>query len=307
MVRAALGVLYLLASATANGWNLLKLGLSPGANHTHTDHAGSHPGPSPPGRGGTSRPVPEGSKDDGHGTSWWSVAFERAYGYLGADWWLSMGIKMLLRVAEDGISYCGTLCASIGLAAKWSYWLLTGVVLVFLLQLMVWTYTWVIHPAVIHSRALWRYCQGTGTWSDVTRLQGLRPFIPTWKGPGTGRPGQHNTSSGKSEGEELIRGLTTCSSRTGSQSHACDMVPYVAGQIATASFVNAVMCGPPRTDTSGTTLRRRTVLCTCALKIHVPHQRWPRCISEPALLCPRTVRSTCKNLLAEGHGDVAPW
>ena len=94
MVRAALGVLYLLASATANGWNLLKLGLSPGANHTHTDHAGSHPGPSPPGRGGTSRPVPEGSKDDGHGTSWWSVAFERAYGYLGADWWLSMGIKM---------------------------------------------------------------------------------------------------------------------------------------------------------------------------------------------------------------------
>ena len=89
-----------------------------------------------------------------------------------------MGIKMLLQVAENGISYCGTLCASI----------MMGMVLVFLLQLLVWTYIWVIHPTMIHSRALWRYCQGTGTWSDVTRLQGHRPFIPTWKGPGTGTP-----------------------------------------------------------------------------------------------------------------------
>ena len=116
------------------------------------------------------------------------------------------------------------------------------------------------------------------------------------------RPGQHSTSSGKSEGEELIRGLTTCSSRTGSQSHAYDMVPYVAGQIATVSFVNAVMCGPPHTGTSGTTLRRRTVLCTCALKIHVPHQRWPRCISEPALLCPMDREVDLQELAGRG-----PW
>ena len=36
---------------------------------------------------------------------------------------------MLLQVAENF------------LAAKWSYWLLTGPVLVFLLQVLVWTYT----------------------------------------------------------------------------------------------------------------------------------------------------------------------
>ena len=66
--------------------------------------------------------------------------------------------------------------------------MLTGVVVVFLLQLMVWTYTWVVHPAWVHSRALWRYSQGSGTWSDVTRLQGKRPYIPMWKGPGTSNP-----------------------------------------------------------------------------------------------------------------------
>ena len=170
---------------------------------------------------------------------------------------------------------------------------------------MVWTYTWVIHPAVIHSRALWRYCQGTGTWSDVTRLQGLRPFIPTWKGPGTGSPwsAQYIQREVRGRGANQ-RPFDLLVADGVAQSHACDMIPYVAGQIATASFVNAVMCGPPHTDTSGTTLRQRIVLCTCALKTHVPHQRWPRCIFEPALSCPRTVRSICKNLLAGGHGDV---
>ena len=184
MVRAALGVVYLLASATANGWNLLQLGLLTGTNSSDDLRNRTEAGPRD--RGGPSRP------DPGLGSNktwdWWSVAWDGAYHYVGNSWWIKMWVRMLLQVAENGISYCGTLCASIGLAARWSYWLLTGMVLVFLLQLLVWTYTWVIHPTWIHSRALWRYCQGTGTWSDVTRLQGQRPFIPVWKGPGAGTP-----------------------------------------------------------------------------------------------------------------------
>ena len=180
MVRAALGVVYLLASATANGWNLLQLGLLTGINSSDDLRNRTEAGPRD--RGGPSRPDPGLG---GNGTwDWWSVAWDGAYHYVGNSWWIKMWVRMLLQVAENGISYCGTLCASIGLAARWSYWLLTGMVLVFLLQLLVWTYTWVIHPTWIHSRALWRYCQGTGTWSDVTRLQGQRPFIPVWERAG---------------------------------------------------------------------------------------------------------------------------
>ena len=75
-------------------------------------------------------------------------------------WLFRLGLKFLFQAAESGFAYCGTLCASLGLAAKWTYWLVTGVVVVFLLQLLVWTYTWVVYPAVVHSRALWRYCRG---------------------------------------------------------------------------------------------------------------------------------------------------
>ena len=84
--------------------------------------------------------------------------------------------------------YCGTLCASLGLAARWSYWLATGIVAVFLLQLVVWTYTWVVYPTVVHSRALWRYCRGQAPWCEVSQLLGDRPFRPNWKGPGANSP-----------------------------------------------------------------------------------------------------------------------
>lgn len=123
-------------------------------------------------------PTPANSNQTGGSGGDWSAE----------PWWVQIGLGMLFRAAENGLYYCGTLCASIGLAARWSYWLVTGVVLVFLLQLVVWTYTWVIHPTLTHSRALWRYCQGTGTWNDVACLQGHKPFLPTWKGPHTGRP-----------------------------------------------------------------------------------------------------------------------
>ena len=188
MVKAALGVLYLLASATANGWDLLQWGLQ--SNTTSRTAQETEEGPGDyrwfrVGRGGRSRPAQSDPKDSQE-TSYrfWKATFESVSKF----WWVRIWVDLILQVAENGLHYCGTLCASIGLAAKWSYWLLTGVVIVFLLQLLVWTYTWVVHPAWVHSRALWRYCQGTGTWSDVTRLQGQRPYIPMWKGPGTSTP-----------------------------------------------------------------------------------------------------------------------
>ena len=188
MVKAALGVLYLLASATANGWDLLQWGLQSNATPQTAQETVNEPSSFRwfrADRGGRSRPAqtgPETSQETRHRS--WRATFES----IGRYWWVRIWVDLILQVAENGLHYCGTLCASIGLAAKWSYWLLTGVVIVFLLQLLVWTYTWVVHPAWVHSRALWRYCQGTGTWSDVTRLQGQRPYIPTWRGPGTSNP-----------------------------------------------------------------------------------------------------------------------
>ena len=98
-------------------------------------------------------------------------------------WIFRFGMKILFQAAKNGFAYCGTLCASLGLAARWTYWLATGVIVVFLLQLLVWTYTWVIYPSVIHSRALWRYCRGSANWCEVSQLLGDRPFRPNWKGP----------------------------------------------------------------------------------------------------------------------------
>ena len=79
MVRAALGIVYLLASATANGWSLLKLGLSTGSNRTESG------GPHPEGRGGPSRPDPDSSQEREGTTNWWGVAWSRAYSYVGAE------------------------------------------------------------------------------------------------------------------------------------------------------------------------------------------------------------------------------
>ena len=88
MVRAALGIVYLLASATANGWNLLKLGLSTGSNHTEP----SGPPPEAP---------PRDRGDAKDSSSWWHVAWSRAYNLYGGRL-VAKQIKMLLQVAEMG-------------------------------------------------------------------------------------------------------------------------------------------------------------------------------------------------------------
>ena len=79
--------------------------------------------------------------------------------------------------------YCGTLCASIGLAARWGYWLATAVVALFLIQLSVWTCNWVLFPLWRHLTALWRYLRGRGGWYEVVNLHGIRVFRPKWIGP----------------------------------------------------------------------------------------------------------------------------
>ena len=121
MVRAVLGAIYLLASATANGWDLLQWGLQ---SNTSSQTA-QEPVQEPEGfrwfgagRGGHSRPASAGLNGS-QGTSHrsWRATFES----FGKYWWVRIWVDFLLQVAENGIHYCGTLCASIGLAAKWSY------------------------------------------------------------------------------------------------------------------------------------------------------------------------------------------
>ena len=78
-------------------------------------------------RGAPSRPEPE-TRQKG----WeWPVSFE---------WLFRISLKLITDAAHSSLHYCGTLCASIGLAAKWSYWLATAVVAIFILQLLVWTF-----------------------------------------------------------------------------------------------------------------------------------------------------------------------
>ena len=133
MVKAALGVLYLLASATANGWDLLQWGLQSNATPQTAQETVNEPSSFRwfrADRGGRSRPAqtgPETSQETRHRS--WRATFES----FGRYWWVRIWVDLILQVAENGLHYCGTLCASIGLAAKWSYWLLTGVVIVFLL------------------------------------------------------------------------------------------------------------------------------------------------------------------------------
>ena len=71
----------------------------------------------------------------------------------------------------------------IGLAAKWSYWLATAVVAIFILQLLVWTFNWVLMPTYRHLQALWRYLRGHGQWYEVAHMHGVRIFRPKWVGP----------------------------------------------------------------------------------------------------------------------------
>ena len=98
-------------------------------------------------------------------------------------WFLVVGWISMWRLADTSLIWCGTLCASVGVAAKWSYWLMVSIVGIFLMQLCLWSVTWVICPFLRHLQALYRYLRGYGGWHEVAHLHGFRVFRPRWTGP----------------------------------------------------------------------------------------------------------------------------
>lgn len=101
-------------------------------------------------------------------------------------WLVRIAWRVTGELFLQGIAWCGTLCDFVGLAASWSYWLMVGIVAIFLLQLGVWTVTWIILPLAQHSYALVQYLRGRAPWHEVASLHGLSTFRPSWVGPRAG-------------------------------------------------------------------------------------------------------------------------
>ena len=101
-------------------------------------------------------------------------------------WFAWFAWKFVGQIFVQGIVWCGTLCNFIGISASWSYWLTAGVVAVFILQLGVWTVTWILLPVAQHSYALAQYLRGRAPWHEVASLHGLSTFRPSWVGPRAG-------------------------------------------------------------------------------------------------------------------------
>ena len=121
-------------------------------------------------RGAPPRPDPKTQQE---GARWpWSFS-----------WFVKLSLKLIHNAAQTSLLYCGTLCASIGLAAKWAYWLATGTVALFLLQLLVWSFTWIFIPGYRHLSALWKYLRGHDPWHEVAYVYGVHIFRPRWVGP----------------------------------------------------------------------------------------------------------------------------
>ncbi|CAE7671785.1 unnamed protein product [Symbiodinium sp. CCMP2592] len=77
-------------------------------------------------------------------------------------WYFRILAGVLWEIWEGGLTWCGTLCASIGLAARWTYWLATTTILLGMLQLTYWTYAWVVRPIIVVIGALLHVLWGTG-------------------------------------------------------------------------------------------------------------------------------------------------
>ena len=101
-------------------------------------------------------------------------------------WMMKFAWNFLGQIFLQGIVWCGTLCNFVGVAASWSYWLMVGVVAVFILQLGVWTVTWILLPIAQHGYALVQYLRGRAPWHEVASLHGLSTFRPSWVGPRAG-------------------------------------------------------------------------------------------------------------------------
>ncbi|CAK9011227.1 Uncharacterized protein SCF082_LOCUS11010, partial [Durusdinium trenchii] len=135
-----------------DSWSIGLLGTSPKGEDTckaeQGCEAGSPPGGVQGGRGAFSRPAGPGEGAKPGKQPWW-IPFDFSW-VVGISW------RLIQDVAHTSLEYCGTLCASIGLAARWSYWLVTAAVIVFLVQLSVWTFKWVVFPLCKYCLAVWR-------------------------------------------------------------------------------------------------------------------------------------------------------
>eukprot|EP00438_Fugacium_kawagutii_P016374 Skav203835 [mRNA] locus=scaffold4932:42892:55316:- [translate_table: standard] len=141
------------------------------------------------------RGVPSRPESDPQQNSWWRWPW-------GFSWLVKISLKILSDAAHTSMHYCGTLCASIGLAAKWSYWLATASVALFMVQLLVWTCNWILIPLGRHSLAFWRYLRGHGQWYELAQIHGVRVFRPKWVGP----RGREEWTSGYVQQEVRARG-----------------------------------------------------------------------------------------------------
>ena len=92
-------------------------------------------------------------------------------------------LKFLIMFVKGGIEYCGTLCVSIGLAARRAYWLLVGMVFVILAHLTYLTYVWVVSPLCRFAYVLGQYLAGRAPWDGVLTHQGRTPSRVSWHGP----------------------------------------------------------------------------------------------------------------------------
>ena len=179
---------------------------------------------------------------------------------------------------------------------------MVGVVAVFLLQLGVWTITWIILPIAQHSYALVQYLRGRAPWHEVASLHGLSTFRPSWVGP---RAGTEWSSAyiqqevrGRGDSREphdllVTDGLAVARLRHGT----------LRGRTNRHGFkcsCNGVHSSP--TGTSGTSWSQRDAVSTFALKILVepPRKRGGTFLQVP--LSPGTKPTTCKKRQAED-----PW
>ena len=146
-------------------------------------------------------------------TAWWfewtwetGAPFPTKKSPMGEKWYIELLLGFIWRVWEGGMTWCGTLCASIGLAARWTYWLATFTVILGMVQLTYWTYAWVVRPMMVLAAALCQYVLGRGSWRAVLRGNGEAPFEVRWAGPQGQRPWsvQYVQDSVRGRGEQQL-------------------------------------------------------------------------------------------------------
>ena len=115
IARAALASVLLLCDPlvrVSESWGIGDLGIPFLQGGNATCPAGKTC-PAKEGKGGGIRGVPSRPKPEPQQGWKWPLTF---------SWLLKISLRLISDAASSNLEYCGTLCASIGLAARWSYW-----------------------------------------------------------------------------------------------------------------------------------------------------------------------------------------